>query len=99
VRNEVIRAYSQSISTIWLVATPLSAFGLFLILFIRDYTLKRTTVRSGDKKLGDAETGTEQAIVADDFEAMELETLEMPKIPYDANASRDSLDDISKQKI
>ncbi|KAG2143358.1 MFS general substrate transporter [Suillus cothurnatus] len=90
---------STSISTIWLVATPLSAFGLFLILFIRDYTLKRTTVRSGDKKLGDAETGTEQAIVADDFEAMELETLEMPKIPYDANASRDSLDDISKQKI
>lgn len=102
VRNEVRRAYLQSISTIWLVSTPLSAFGLVLVLFIRDYTLKRTIIRSGEKKVGDLETGDEQATVADDLHTMELETLEMHKTPAildDAPRSRDSLDDIDKQTM
>ncbi|KAG1832111.1 MFS general substrate transporter [Suillus variegatus] len=60
VRNEVMHAYSRSISTIWLVNTPLSAFGLFLVLFIRGYTLERTIIRGGEKKLGDVEKGAVQ---------------------------------------
>ncbi|KAG2122925.1 MFS general substrate transporter [Suillus clintonianus] len=74
VRNEVMHAYSRSISTIWLISTPLSAFGLFLALFIRNYTLERTIVRGGEKKLGDTEKAAEQAKVAEDRQVMELET-------------------------
>ncbi|KAG2067607.1 MFS general substrate transporter [Suillus decipiens] len=76
VRNEVVHAYSRSISTIWLVSMLLSAFGLFLALFIRGYTLKQTIIRDG-KKLGDAETGAKQVMVANDLQAMELDSLEM----------------------
>ncbi|KAG2343385.1 MFS general substrate transporter [Suillus weaverae] len=102
VRNEVMHAYSRSISTIWLVSAPLSAFGFCLVLFIRGYALKRTIIRGGEKKLGDAEMSAEQATVADDLQAVELESLEMHKIPAffdDATGSTDSLDDIGKQKM
>ncbi|KIK40350.1 hypothetical protein CY34DRAFT_13769 [Suillus luteus UH-Slu-Lm8-n1] len=99
-RNEVMHAYARSISTIWLVSTPLCAFGLFLVLFIRSYTLKRTIIRVGEKKLGDADAGAEQATVADDLPAMELVSLEMHGIPAlcdDATGSTDSLDNIGKR--
>ncbi|KAG2054759.1 MFS general substrate transporter [Suillus hirtellus] len=66
VRNEVMHAYSRSISTIWLVNTPISAFGLFLVLFIRGYTLERTIIRGGEKKLGDAEKGAVQVTIEED---------------------------------
>ncbi|KAG1836612.1 MFS general substrate transporter [Suillus subluteus] len=108
VRNEVMHAYTRSISTIWLVSTPLSGFGFFLVLFIRAYTLKRTIIRGGEKKLGDAETGADQAVDADDLTAIELETLEtletleMHKKPAflgDATRSTDSFDDIGKRRI
>ncbi|KAG1765813.1 MFS general substrate transporter [Suillus occidentalis] len=101
-RNEIMHAYARSISTIWLVSTPLSGFGLFLVLFIRSYTLKRTIIRVGEKKLGDADAGAEQATVADDLPAMELVSLEMHAIPAprdDATGSADSLDDIGKQRM
>jgi hypothetical protein len=64
-RTEVMQAYSRSISTIWLVNTSISAFGLFLVLFIRGYTLKRTIIRGGEKKPGDAgaEKSAERAVV------------------------------------
>ncbi|KAG1724007.1 MFS general substrate transporter [Suillus lakei] len=85
--NPTVR--NESISTVWLISTPLSAFGLFLVLFIRDYTLERTIIRGGEKKLGDAETGSEQMKVADDSQATELESLEMQKI-------RSSFDDVTE---
>jgi hypothetical protein len=99
-RNEIMHAYARSISTIWLVSMPLSAFGLFLVLFIRGYTLERTIVRVGEKKLGDVDADVEQVTVADDLPAMELVSLEMHAIPalcVDATGSTDSLDDIGKQ--
>ncbi|KAG2755028.1 MFS general substrate transporter [Suillus brevipes Sb2] len=101
-RNEVMQAYARSISTIWLVSTPLSVFGLFLVLFIRGYTLERTIIRVGEKKLGGADADAEQATDADDLPAMELASLEMHAIPalcVDATGSTDSLDDIGKQKM
>ncbi|KAG1877930.1 MFS general substrate transporter [Suillus subalutaceus] len=85
VRNEVMQAYSQSISTVWLVNVPLAAFGLFLVLFIRNYTLERTVIRSGEKKLGDVEKGAAQATIEEDSRAMESESLENEK----RQASRD----------
>ncbi|KAG0705940.1 MFS general substrate transporter [Suillus ampliporus] len=69
VRNEVMRAYSQSISTVWLVNTPLSGCSLILVLFIRDYTLKRTVIRGGEKKPGEIENGAEEATVEEDSRA------------------------------
>lgn len=107
VRNEVMHAYTRSISTIWLVSTPLCAFGFLLVLFIRAYTLKRTIIRSGEK-LGDAETGADHATAADDLAAIELETLETletlemhkkPAFLNDATRSTDSFDDIGKRRI
>ncbi|KAG2367444.1 MFS general substrate transporter [Suillus spraguei] len=79
VRSEVMHAYSQSISTIWLVNTPLAGFGLFLVLFIRGYTLQRTIIRSGEKKPGDVEKGAAQATIEEDSPVMELASLENEK--------------------
>lgn len=45
-----MHAYARSISTLWLVNTPLSALGLILVLFIRAYSLRRTTVRKDAEK-------------------------------------------------
>ncbi|GJJ12694.1 hypothetical protein Clacol_006938 [Clathrus columnatus] len=46
VRQQVIHAYAKSISTIWLVDTPILFVGLVMSLFILKYTLKRTIIRS-----------------------------------------------------
>ena len=61
-----MHAYSRSISTIWLANTPISAIGLFLVLFIRSYTLKRTIIRGDGKKPGDVEKVAGQPIVGGD---------------------------------
>jgi EmrB/QacA subfamily drug resistance transporter len=83
VRNEVMSAYSESISTIWLVNVPLAAFGLLLVLLIRSYTLERTIIHSDQKKVGDVEKGTTQATIQEtvheDLQTMELESLENEK--------------------
>jgi EmrB/QacA subfamily drug resistance transporter len=83
VRNEVMSAYSESISTIWLVNVPLAAFGLLLVLLIRSYTLERTIIHSDQKKVGDVEKGTTQATIQEtvheDLQIMELESLENEK--------------------
>ncbi|KAG1792985.1 major facilitator superfamily domain-containing protein [Suillus plorans] len=104
VRHEVMHAYSRSISTIWIVSTPLSAFGLFLVLFLRSYTLKRTIIRGDENKLRDAETGAEQSTVADadDLTALELERFgkhQASACSDNVTGSTDSLDDIGKQDM
>lgn len=89
VRNEVMHAYSRSISTIWLVNTPLSAFGLFLVLFIRGYTLERTIIRGGEKKSGDVEKGAAQVTIEEDSPVTESGYLEKEK-------RQDSCDDTTE---
>lgn len=89
VRNEVMHAYSRSISTIWLVNTPLSAFGLFLVLFIRGYTLERTIIRGGEKKLGDVEKDAVQVTIEEDSPVTESGYLEKEK-------RQDSCDDTTE---
>ncbi|KIK49278.1 hypothetical protein CY34DRAFT_20275 [Suillus luteus UH-Slu-Lm8-n1] len=79
VRGEVMHAYSQSISTVWLVNVPLAAFGLFLILFIRGYTLERTIIRSDGKKLGDVEKGASQTTIEENSPVTKPESLENEK--------------------
>jgi len=54
-RQEVIHAYTQSISTIWIVNAPLIGIGLIMVIFLKAYTLKRNTVRSGAQR--DVEAG------------------------------------------
>ncbi|KAJ7494229.1 MFS general substrate transporter [Mycena galericulata] len=49
-RAEVIHAYARSISTIWLVMTPILGAGFVLSLFIRRYTLERTIVQNPGKE-------------------------------------------------
>ncbi|EIW84712.1 MFS amino acid permease [Coniophora puteana RWD-64-598 SS2] len=52
-RDALQHAYSRAISTIWLMNTPIAGVGLILCLFVRHYSLNRTTVRGGEKKTGD----------------------------------------------
>lgn len=50
VRGSVIEAYTRSISTIWIVMTPILGVSFILVLFLKKYTLKRIIVRSGDEE-------------------------------------------------
>ncbi|KAJ3863474.1 MFS general substrate transporter [Lentinula novae-zelandiae] len=55
-RVAVIQAYSKSISSIWVVCTPIAGIGFLLVLWVRKYTLNRTIVRN-EKQPVDAEKG------------------------------------------
>ncbi|TBU32477.1 MFS amino acid permease [Dichomitus squalens] len=48
-RVALTHAYTKSISTIWLVNTPVMGVGFFLVLFLRAYTLKRVVRKAGDE--------------------------------------------------
>ncbi|KAK7686305.1 hypothetical protein QCA50_010529 [Cerrena zonata] len=49
VKQQVLHAYTKSISILWLVDTPLIFFCFILTLFVKKYTLKRKIVRTGKK--------------------------------------------------
>ncbi|KAH7929620.1 MFS general substrate transporter [Leucogyrophana mollusca] len=59
-RNALMHAYTKSISTIWIMNTPISAVGFILVLFMRAYSLQRTVVRA-DGKPADVEKGETSA--------------------------------------
>ncbi|KAJ7685325.1 major facilitator superfamily domain-containing protein [Mycena polygramma] len=62
-RAAVIHAYARSISMIWLVVTPILGAGFIMTLFIRQYTLARTTVKTpGKDKTGDMEKGPDAEV-------------------------------------
>ncbi|KAE9409632.1 MFS general substrate transporter [Gymnopus androsaceus JB14] len=45
---QLLHAYTQSLSTIWIVCTPILFLGLVSVLCIRSYSLKRNVVRADD---------------------------------------------------
>ncbi|ETW81546.1 MFS amino acid permease [Heterobasidion irregulare TC 32-1] len=45
-RTQVVHAYTKSLSTIWIVDTPLLFVCCIMVLFLKKYTLQRTVVRS-----------------------------------------------------
>jgi len=49
---QVIQAYTKSISSVWLICTPLVAVGLVSVLFMRGYTLKRQAARGAPQAKG-----------------------------------------------
>ncbi|EAU88799.2 membrane transporter [Coprinopsis cinerea okayama7 len=49
-RAAIIDAYTRSISTIWIVMTPIIGVAFIMVLFLRKYTLKRTIIRAGDEE-------------------------------------------------
>ncbi|KAG8732166.1 hypothetical protein FRC11_000294 [Ceratobasidium sp. 423] len=53
-RQQVLHAFTRSLSTIWIVMTPLLFVGTICLLFIRSYTLVRQIER-GQKEGGEAE--------------------------------------------
>lgn len=59
-RAAVIQAYAISISTIWIVMTPIVGVSFIMVLFLRKYTLKRTVIRVGEEeeKAKDVEQGS-----------------------------------------
>lgn len=60
-RAAVIDAYTRSISTIWLVMTPVIGASFVMVLFVRKYSLQRTIIRSGSleqpQQITDSEKG------------------------------------------
>ncbi|KAI0780966.1 MFS amino acid permease [Trametes elegans] len=46
-RTAVTHAYTRSISTIWVVNTPIMGAGFLMVLFVRGYTLKRVVRTAG----------------------------------------------------
>lgn len=45
-RTQVLHAYTKSLSTIWIVDTPLLFVCCIMVLFLKKYNLQRTVVRS-----------------------------------------------------
>jgi len=58
-QQQVLHAFTRSISTIWIVCTPLNAVGLLAVLFLRRYSLDRTVNRTAAKD-GKAPEGGEK---------------------------------------
>ncbi|KAI0362028.1 MFS amino acid permease [Trametes cingulata] len=54
-RVALTHAYTRSISTIWLVNTPLMGAGFIMVLFLRGYTLKRTVRTAGPEPAKNAD--------------------------------------------
>jgi EmrB/QacA subfamily drug resistance transporter len=52
VRRAILQAFSQAISTIWIVMTPVCGISFIMVLFIRLYTLKQRVVRAEDEEQG-----------------------------------------------
>ncbi|KIM48915.1 hypothetical protein M413DRAFT_438091 [Hebeloma cylindrosporum] len=59
-RAAVIQAYTQSISTIWLVMTPILGAAFIMVLFLRKYTLARTIVHADDQEKEKASADVEK---------------------------------------
>jgi EmrB/QacA subfamily drug resistance transporter len=64
-RGQVIHAYAESISAIWIFNTPLVAVGFIMVLFMKAYSLKRTTIQQPDTH---AKQPDEEAAAAADTE-------------------------------
>ncbi|CAE6445742.1 putative transporter C3H1,06c [Rhizoctonia solani AG-1 IB] len=58
-RQEVLHAFTRSLSTIWIVMTPFLFVGTVCVLFIRSYTLVRQVER-GQKEGSNAEPKTDE---------------------------------------
>lgn len=60
-KQQILHAYSKSISTLWIVNAPICGMFFFLTLLLKQYSLQRTVVRTPKEK--DAER---QAVTDDD---------------------------------
>ncbi|KAG9318906.1 MFS amino acid permease [Chiua virens] len=68
-RDAVLHAWSQAIGTMWIMCTFLAGFSLILSLFLREYSLDRKVVRTGEAKTpGDVEKGAEEESPNDEEE-------------------------------
>ncbi|KAG9040472.1 hypothetical protein FS837_000569, partial [Tulasnella sp. UAMH 9824] len=68
VRDQVIGAYAKSLSSIWLICTPLVALAMVLSFFVRGYSLKRGVVREQPNGTRAAGAGEATAVHEKDVE-------------------------------
>ncbi|OSX65017.1 hypothetical protein POSPLADRAFT_1167168 [Postia placenta MAD-698-R-SB12] len=61
-RVALMTAYCQAISTIWTVNTPIIGVGFILVLFLKNYSLKRNIVRGGAQNNADLEAGQAEQV-------------------------------------
>lgn len=62
-RAAVIDAYARSISTIWLVMTPIIGASFVMVLFVRKYSLQRIVIRPGEPEKPEQITDPEKGAV------------------------------------
>ena len=68
--KEVVHAYTSAIATIWITMTPMLGVSFILVLFLRQYTLKRVTIKGGlSEKAGAGTTAVDEKLKVDDLEA------------------------------
>lgn len=63
-RQQVLHAYTRSLSTIWIVSVPLAFFGLLCVSIVREYSLKRQV----DRGTADGAAKANPAVVAEKSE-------------------------------
>ncbi|KAI0093668.1 MFS general substrate transporter [Irpex rosettiformis] len=63
-RDALLHAYTTSINKIWLINTPILGAGLVLVLFLRPYSLQRSTVKA-DASVHDRNGSTEERVDAE----------------------------------
>ncbi|KAI9446101.1 major facilitator superfamily domain-containing protein [Lactarius indigo] len=57
-KGQIIHAYAQAISAIWVFNTPVVGVGFVMVLFIKAYSLKRTTIQGAARAKPDQEIAT-----------------------------------------
>ncbi|KAK0483776.1 MFS general substrate transporter [Armillaria novae-zelandiae] len=74
-RADIIQAYARSISSIWLVHTPICGVGLLLAFGIRRYSLKRATVKGASQGEKESKKGEDLDAEKGENVAMNNDTL------------------------
>jgi len=96
VRRAVIHAFARALNTAWIVMTPLCGLSLFLVLFIRHYTMKRTIVQEGK---GNSAVTPTTPVAADAPQAIdEKQKRSASDLEKGLNGSEDGTADVKGEK-
>ncbi|KAJ7581208.1 MFS general substrate transporter [Mycena floridula] len=90
VRVAVIQAYAKSISSIWVVMTPVVGAGFLMVLLVREYTLDRNVTRAG---AGDVEANAGKPSSPPSTEETEKPSPEKSEKPSGPPSTDETADD------
>ncbi|KAF8342225.1 major facilitator superfamily domain-containing protein [Cantharellus anzutake] len=95
-REQILEAYTKSVSFIWLVYTPILSATFVSVLFVRQYSLKRNIVRTGRGEEPQAGRATGPALRANNERpALQDGSSSGVRVPVDVKYSAKSLEGTS----